>query len=102
MVMQQIEEREILGVRFEMGKRIVSCASAYAPKTEAKRVQAAMQKLADTDTVQIGFKPYDQCPVIVEYPKWLPEGQQPSHLLEDPEEQQQLPEGDESGEDADE
>ena len=102
MVMQQIEEREILGVRFEMGKRIVSCASAYAPKTEAKRVQTAMRKLADTDMVEIGFKPYDECPVIVEYPKWLPEGQQPSHVLKDPEEQQQLPEGGDADRDADE
>ncbi len=94
MAIKQDEEREILGVRFDMGERIVSCARAYVSKAEAKRAKAAARRLGDNDSVHITFKPFDKCPVIVEYPKWLPEGDGPVHTFHDTEEPQLPDEGD--------
>ncbi len=74
MAFKQQEEREIVGVRFSMGDRIVSCANAYTSKSEAKRVNVSASNLGENDIVHINVKPFDECPVIVEYPKWLPAG----------------------------
>lgn len=62
---------EILGVRIDMGKRVVRCAQAYISKAEAKRVHERVKHLKETESVTIKMKPFDKCPLVAEYPKWL-------------------------------
>lgn len=74
----QVEERHILGTRIDMGPRIFTCKQAYVSKRETRRITASLQRSEETAGIEIRFRPFKGCVALLEYPKWLPEGDKPA------------------------
>ena len=66
------EIADILGVKIPVGPVRLLCKRAYIADSDLEKLKADIATAGEHDSVTIRFKPFEGCPLEVQYLKWLP------------------------------
>jgi hypothetical protein len=66
------ETVDILGVKIPVGPVRLLCKRAYITDDDLEKLKADIATAGERDSVTIRFRPFEGCPVEVQYLNWLP------------------------------
>jgi hypothetical protein len=64
------ESVTILDTEVSLGRVIFNCEKAYISQQDLATLQTEVESMGDADPIEIRLRPFDNCPVVAQYPQW--------------------------------